>query len=219
MKRRALAADEPPNPQPAASNQSKARTARRAKRARPGTITSLAGFPLASRGRHPQTEAARHRDRTPSSGAPSLEPTAILGRFSRAFFLPIAMPPLHFLTAKGPPKRNLNRKAPAATAPQGSGRALRAPACRGRRPAWASMSSEASEDKMESPTTTILELHVSGLREGEAPTFRLQPIGPDTRPSAVYLDLRDFLALSSIFDPALARDKPVALALSCARPS
>ena len=81
------------------------------------------------------------------------------------------------------------------------------------------MSSEESEDKMESPMTTILALHVSGLREGEAPTFRLQPIGPDTGPSAVYLDLRDFLALSSILDPALARDKPVALALSCARPS
>ena len=46
--------------------------------------------------------------------------------------------------------------------------------------------------------TSILELHVSGLREGEAPTFRLQPIGPDTGPSAVYLDLREFLALSSI---------------------
>ena len=66
--------------------------------------------------------------------------------------------------------------------------------------------------------TTILELHVSGLREGEAPTFRLRPMGPDTGPSAVYLDLRDFLALSSIFDPALARE-PVVLALSCARPS
>jgi len=81
------------------------------------------------------------------------------------------------------------------------------------------MSPEESEDKMESPTATILELHVSGLREGEAPTFRLQPIGPDTGPSAVYLDLRDCLALSSIFDSALVRDKPVALALSCARPS
>jgi len=67
--------------------------------------------------------------------------------------------------------------------------------------------------------TTIPELHVSGLREGEAPTFQLQPIGPGTGPSAVYLDLRDFLALSSILDPALARDKPVELASSCARPS
>jgi len=73
--------------------------------------------------------------------------------------------------------------------------------------------------KMENPMTTILELHVSALGEGTTPTFRLQPVGPATTGGAVYLDLRDFLALSSILDPALARDKPAALALSCARPS
>jgi hypothetical protein len=44
-----------------------------------------------------------------------------------------------------------------------------------------------------------LELHVSGLAEGETPTFRIQPVGPDAGPP-VFLEPADFTTLSEILD-------------------
>jgi hypothetical protein len=67
--------------------------------------------------------------------------------------------------------------------------------------------------------TTILELHVSGLREANRRPSGFSRSDPMPARRRVYLDLRDSMALSSILDPALVRDKPVAMALSCARPS
>jgi hypothetical protein len=138
MKRRALAADEPPSKtqsQPAASNQSKARTARRS-----------------------SADSAEHSSSHRHAAAPDSKRP---------------------LEQKG----NLNRKAPAATAPQGSGRRFAPlPVGGGGRPGhpclWRSPKTKwrANDDH---PRIACLR-----AARGEPPTFRLQPIGPDAGPSA-----------------------------------
>ena len=84
----------------------------------------------------------------------------------------------------------MNGKAPAAAAPPGKGRAGRfAPLPVGAAAGLGIHVFEESEDKMESPMTTILELHVSGLREGRsadllasADRTRYRPVGGLPRP-------------------------------------
>lgn len=55
--------------------------------------------------------------------------------------------------------------------------------------------------------TDILELHVSGLREGETPTFRIQPVGPNPD-EPVFLTLDSFILLSELLDGASKRSTP-----------
>jgi len=53
----------------------------------------------------------------------------------------------------------------------------------------------------------ILELHVSGLGEGETPTFRIQPVGPNAGPP-VFLDPADFSTLSEMLDRVSQESSP-----------
>ena len=45
----------------------------------------------------------------------------------------------------------------------------------------------------------ILELHVSGLSEGETPTFRIEPVGPKAG-QPVFLSPAEFSTVSEILD-------------------
>ena len=53
---------------------------------------------------------------------------------------------------------------------------------------------------------TILELHVSGLSEGETPTFRIQPVGPNAG-EPVFLTVTEFSILAAVLDRA-SREPP-----------
>lgn len=53
----------------------------------------------------------------------------------------------------------------------------------------------------------LLELHVSGLRAGEIPTFRIQPVGPNPEVS-VFLSVGSFMPLSNLLDGASKRATP-----------
>jgi hypothetical protein len=53
----------------------------------------------------------------------------------------------------------------------------------------------------------ILELHVSGLGEGETPTFRIQLVGPNAGEPA-FLEPADFSTLSEIIDRASKESSP-----------
>ncbi len=52
-----------------------------------------------------------------------------------------------------------------------------------------------------------LELHVSGLREGETPTFRIQPVGPNPE-EPVFLTLDSFMSRSDLLDGASKQSTP-----------
>ena len=53
----------------------------------------------------------------------------------------------------------------------------------------------------------ILELHVSGLGEGETPTFRIQPVGPNAG-EPVFLSAAEFSTVSEILDRASKKSSP-----------
>ena len=55
--------------------------------------------------------------------------------------------------------------------------------------------------------TRILELHVSGLREGETPTFRIQPVGPNPE-EPVFLTLDSFMSRSDLLDGTSKQSTP-----------
>ncbi len=53
----------------------------------------------------------------------------------------------------------------------------------------------------------ILELHVSGLREGGTLTFRIEPVGPDAG-QPVFLSPTEFSTVSVILDRASKESSP-----------
>ncbi len=53
----------------------------------------------------------------------------------------------------------------------------------------------------------ILELHVSGLGEGETPTFRVQPVGPNAG-EPVFLSAAEFSTLSEMLDRTSKETSP-----------
>ena len=53
----------------------------------------------------------------------------------------------------------------------------------------------------------ILELHVSGLREGETLTFRIEPVGPNEG-QPVFLSPAEFSTVSGIIDRASKEPSP-----------
>ena len=53
----------------------------------------------------------------------------------------------------------------------------------------------------------ILELHVSGLSEGETPTFRIEPVGPNAG-EPVFLSPAEFSTFSEILDRASKKSSP-----------
>ena len=55
--------------------------------------------------------------------------------------------------------------------------------------------------------TNPLELHVSGLREGEIPTFRIQPVGPNPE-EPVFLSLESLMPRSNLLDGASKHSSP-----------
>jgi len=54
---------------------------------------------------------------------------------------------------------------------------------------------------------TILELHVSGLSEGETPTFRIEPVGPNAG-EPVFLEPAEFLNLSRVLEHVSKESTP-----------
>ena len=53
----------------------------------------------------------------------------------------------------------------------------------------------------------ILELHLSGLREGETPTFRIEPVGPNEGRTAFFTPAQ-FSIVSEIIDRASKDPSP-----------
>jgi hypothetical protein len=53
----------------------------------------------------------------------------------------------------------------------------------------------------------ILELHVSGLREGETLTFRIEPVGPNAG-QPVFLSPAEFSTVSEILDRVSKESSP-----------
>ncbi len=53
----------------------------------------------------------------------------------------------------------------------------------------------------------ILELHVSGLGEGQTPTFRIQPVGTNAG-EPVFLEPAEFSTLSEMLDRASKESSP-----------
>ncbi len=225
MKRRALAADEPPSKTQSPTSRVKPEQSQDGPTRQAGApghnhLTSWLTSPVAW-----ATPARRKR--------PGIEieplPRTLLGTDGDPCQIQPSFPPPHRHAAaplsdsKRPlrTKREIEQKGASSRRParKGSGRALRALACRGGggqpwHPRLRRSPKTNGEPNDDHPRIACL--RAARRRSAD---LQLQPIGPGTGPSAVYLDLRDFLALSSILDPALARDKPVELASSCARPS
>ena len=82
---------------------------------------------------------------------------------------------------------------------QGSGQALRALARRAGGRLGIGVFRKVWRQQGKTPMKPILELHVSGLSEGETLTFRIEPVGPNAG-KPVFLSPAEFSTVSEIID-------------------